>query len=85
MLFVEMPTFEAERDDYFTDESFSAFEQMLADRPDAGALIPSSHGLRKVRWGLPGRGKRGGLKNVRSNLSPSQLGELARTVKTWYQ
>ena len=64
MIFVEMPNFETERENYFTDEAFGMFQQMLADRPDAGVLVPGGHGLRKVRWGLPGRGKSGGLRVI---------------------
>jgi mRNA-degrading endonuclease RelE of RelBE toxin-antitoxin system len=31
-------------------------------RPEQGALVPGGQGLRKLRWGQPGRGKRGGLR-----------------------
>lgn len=33
-------------------------------RPEAGALIPGSGGLRKLRWAGSGRGKRGGLRVI---------------------
>jgi len=29
--------------------------------PESGDLIPESGGVRKIRWSLAGRGKRGGL------------------------
>jgi hypothetical protein len=32
----------------------------LAYNPTAGDVIPGSGGIRKTRWGLEGRGKRGG-------------------------
>jgi hypothetical protein len=32
----------------------------LAHNPKAGDLIPGTGGVRKLRWGLEGRGKRGG-------------------------
>ncbi len=64
MIFVEMPTFEADREEHFADDSFAMFQQMLSDRPDAGVLIRGAHGLRKVRWALPGRGKSGGLRVI---------------------
>ena len=37
---------------------------MLMLRPEAGALIRGSGGLRKVRWNLPGKGKRGALRVI---------------------
>ena len=33
-------------------------------RPDAGKLIKGSGGLRKIRWNLPGTGKRGALRVI---------------------
>lgn len=33
-------------------------------RPDAGKLIRSSRGLRKLRWAAKGRGKRGGARVI---------------------
>ena len=35
-------------------------------RPDQGAVIPASGGLRKLRWPEPGRGRRGGLRVIYS-------------------
>lgn len=46
------------------DEAYRALQWHLMLRPDAGALIPGSGGLRKLRWGLPGRGKRGGARVI---------------------
>lgn len=36
----------------------------LTENPRAGAVIPGSGGLRKLRWSRPGRGKRGGVRIV---------------------
>ena len=46
------------------DDQYRALQFALGLRPDQGVLIPSSCGLRKIRWGVPGRGKRGGLRVV---------------------
>jgi hypothetical protein len=36
----------------------------LANRPELGPVIRGSGGLRKVRWALPSRGKRGGVRVI---------------------
>ena len=36
----------------------------LAADPDLGPVIPGSGGVRKLRWGQPGRGKRGGVRVI---------------------
>jgi hypothetical protein len=36
----------------------------LAYNPTVGDVIPGSGGVRKVRWGLEGRGKRGGARVI---------------------
>lgn len=33
-------------------------------RPESGDLIKESGGLRKIRWSLPGSGKRGGIRVI---------------------
>jgi hypothetical protein len=32
--------------------------------PETGTIIPRSGGLRKIRWRMPGRGKRGGIRVI---------------------
>jgi putative transcriptional regulator len=46
--------------EYLTDEEYGALQEELARHPEAGAVIPGSGGVRKMRWAPPGRGKRGG-------------------------
>ncbi len=36
----------------------------LAYHPAAGVVIPGTGGVRKLRWGLEGRGKRGGARVI---------------------
>lgn len=64
MIFIETPTFAADREEHFPDDTFAEFQQLLADRPDAGAVIRGGHGLRKIRVAQPGRGKRGGARVI---------------------
>jgi hypothetical protein len=45
------------------DERFE-FVDFIARNPEAGDLIPGSGGVRKVRWGRQGSGKRGGVRII---------------------
>jgi hypothetical protein len=36
----------------------------LAYHPTAGVILPGTGGVRKLRWGLEGRGKRGGARVI---------------------
>jgi mRNA-degrading endonuclease RelE of RelBE toxin-antitoxin system len=47
-----------------SDDEYSKLQQYLLYRPDAGALIIGSGGLRKIRWSMPGRGKSGGVRTI---------------------
>lgn len=62
--FVEAPLFTKLVGKYLSDEEYSALQGALAKNPDLGDLIPGSGGVRKVRWGTRGRGKRGGIRVV---------------------
>jgi len=46
------------------DEARALLVDYLAYNPLAGDLIPGTGGVRKLRWGLEGRGKRGGARVV---------------------
>jgi mRNA-degrading endonuclease RelE of RelBE toxin-antitoxin system len=46
------------------DDEYRAFQSSLLLRPEQGPVIPGSGGLRKVRWGSRGKGKRGGLRLI---------------------
>jgi len=47
-----------------SDDSYRMLQASLILRPDAGNLIKGSGGLRKIRWNLPGVGKRGALRII---------------------
>jgi len=62
--FVEAPIFTKLVGEYLTDEEYAALQAALADDPELGDVIRGSGGVRKVRWGTRGRGKRGGVRVI---------------------
>ena len=46
------------------DEERAELVNYLAYHPTAGVLVPGTGGVRKLRWGLEGRGKRGGARVI---------------------
>ena len=64
MRFVETPIFTKEVLDLLDGDEYRALQLALIFRPEQGAIIPGSGGLRKLRWGVRGRGKRGGLRII---------------------
>ncbi len=64
MLFVETPVFTAALQRHLDDDQYRHLQLALLLRPEQGALIRASGGLRKIRWAKPGAGKRGGLRVV---------------------
>ena len=57
MRFIETPVCSAAVRRALDDESLRALQIALVQRPTQGLLIPGSHGLRKLRWAVAGRGK----------------------------
>lgn len=64
MIFVEIPSFTKRVARFLSDDELAEFQTYLSRHPDAGDLIRGSHGLRKVRWRLSTRGKRGGVRVI---------------------
>ena len=61
---VETPEFISRADKLMTDENREELIAYLAANPSAGDLIPGTGGVRKLRWKLEGRGKRGGARII---------------------
>jgi len=64
MRFVETPVFTAAVTSLLSDEEYRQLQLALVIRPEHGALIRGSGGLRKLRWGGRGHGKRGGVRVI---------------------
>jgi hypothetical protein len=62
MVFIELPLFQKYL--RFSDEELRQLQTLILERPDAGDLLSGGHGLRKLRFPLPGRGKSGGARVI---------------------
>ena len=70
--FIETTGFSAIREKYFSDTAFHLLQLFLTANPAAGDIIPGSGGVRKLRWGTDGKGKRGGLRVIYYRMGRSQ-------------
>ena len=64
MEFVETSVFTRLVCELLSDDEYRRLQLMLATRPDCGDIIPGGGGIRKVRFGLQGKGKRGGVRVI---------------------
>jgi mRNA-degrading endonuclease RelE of RelBE toxin-antitoxin system len=64
MIFIETSLFTRLVPNYLSDDEYRAFQWYLLKHPEAGNLVPASGGLRKIRWGQKGMGKRGGVRVI---------------------
>jgi hypothetical protein len=64
MQFIETSVFTRQVTTLLTDDEYGQLQIALSAHPDIGAVIPHSGGLRKIRWSMLGRGKRGGVRAI---------------------
>jgi len=64
MEFIETPVFTRRIAEILTDDEYRSLQEKLVENPMAGKLIPRGKGLRKYRWALSGKGKRGGARII---------------------
>jgi mRNA-degrading endonuclease RelE of RelBE toxin-antitoxin system len=62
--FIETRRFAKIVADYLDEEEYALLQRWLVLHPRSGAVIPGSGGVRKLRWGVSARGKRGGLRVI---------------------
>lgn len=70
---IETPEFLAASRGLFDEDQRTLLISYLAAHPTAGDLVSGTGGVRKLRWALAGRGKRGGARviyYVHSELLP---------------
>jgi mRNA-degrading endonuclease RelE of RelBE toxin-antitoxin system len=64
MRFLETPIFTKAIRLALSDEEYRTLQTALMLRPEQGAVIPGTGGLRKIRWSGKGHGKRGGYRLI---------------------
>ena len=47
-----------------SDDERAELVAFIGSNPEAGELVPETGGVRKVRWALAGKGKRGGARVI---------------------
>lgn len=66
--FIETRVFTKRITGHISDDEFAEFQAELARHPEKGPVVEGTGGLRKVRWGLKGKGKSGGLRIIYLNI-----------------
>lgn len=64
MEFVEASAFTKYVYEYLTEDEYIGLQKHLLKYPEAGKVVPQSGGVRKVRWGIAGKGKSGGVRVI---------------------
>jgi len=64
MVFIETALFNKYLQDYLNDDEYRELQNFLIKQPEAGELIQGTGGLRKLRWSIDNKGKRGGIRVI---------------------
>lgn len=64
MVIVETAVFTKQVQKILSDDEYRQLQIDLANQPASGPVIRGSGGLRKIRWGYRGKGKRGGIRTI---------------------
>ncbi len=64
MEFIETSIFTKLIYTYLSDDEYLGLQVFLLKYPEAGKIVPGSGGVRKLRWAMTGKGKRGGVRVI---------------------
>lgn len=64
MEFTEATAFTKHVYDYLPDDEYLGLQGYLLKYPEFGKIVPGSGGVRKLRWGVSGKGKSGGVRVI---------------------
>ncbi len=62
--FTETQRFVRRVTDRLPDKEYAELQFYLCENPDEGDIIPRGGGIRKIRWRIAGKGKRGGVRVI---------------------
>ncbi|MCU9947014.1 type II toxin-antitoxin system RelE/ParE family toxin [Pseudomonas sp. PDM13] len=93
MIFIETPLFTRRLRELLDDDSYAAFQRLLAQRPEMGDVIGGTGGIRKVRVASGGHGKRSSAsqiallliypKNEKDDLTADECKALRQIIERW--
>lgn len=64
MEFIEASAFTKYVYTYLSEDEYVGLQSFLLQYPEAGQVVPGSGGVRKLRWGMAGKGKQGGVRII---------------------
>jgi hypothetical protein len=64
VIFIETKLFTRTIEEHLSGEEYLALQSSLLSLPEQGVLISGLMGVRKLRWSIEGKGKRGGMRII---------------------
>jgi hypothetical protein len=64
MEFIETAVFTRQVLSLMDDDEYRELQTILLDNPEVGDVIKGGGGIRKIRFGIQGRGKSGGVRSI---------------------
>lgn len=76
MEFIETSFFTKFISSELLDDEYRKLQNNLIENPEIGKVVKGSNGIRKIRWNIKGKGKRGGLRIIYYIISSDKIGFL---------